>query len=144
MESKCTGRWLQFKHIDFFSVLKMLMESEFICWLELNSGVSDSDMILLGVWHYSPELLDRDLEGEEDVVRLEAESRRDVHLAGHHAPAQQVALELHQPVLAEGEQGGEDGVVGGVGVGAHPVPAEAVLRQPGAGPAPHSWSKQES
>ena len=93
----------------------------------MNSGVSDSDMILLRVWHYSPELLDCDLEGEEDVVGLEAESRRDVHLAGHHAPAQQVALELHQAVLAYCEEGGEDGVVGGVGVGAHPVPAEAVL-----------------
>ena len=104
------------------------MESEFICWLELNSGISDSDMILLGVWHNSPELLHRDLEGEEDVVRLEAEPRRDVHLAGHHAPAQQVTLELHEPVLAHGEQGGEDGVVGGVGVRAHAVPAEAVLR----------------
>ena len=46
---KVTSRWLQFKHIDFFSVLEMLMESEFICWLELNSGISDSDMILLGV-----------------------------------------------------------------------------------------------
>ena len=95
-----TLRWLQFKHIDFFSVLKMLMESEFICWLELNSGISDSDMILLGVWHNSPELRHRDLEGEEDVVRLEAESRRDVHLAGHHAPAQQVTLKLNQPLLA--------------------------------------------
>ena len=61
-------------------------------------------------------------------MRLEAEPRRDVHLAGHHAPAQQVTLELHEPVLAHREQRGEDGVVGGVGVRAHAVPAEAVLR----------------